>query len=141
MKSFRNIFALAAGALFSLGLGLGGMTDPNKVLGFLDILGNWDPSLVFVMGGAIAVFAPVFRWLSPRKASLFGDVLQLPTRSVVDARLLIGAAMFGAGWGLAGYCPGPALVGTMTLGRDVLVLTASMLIGMAVFSIVETRRS
>lgn len=127
----QSIVAALVGVVFALGLALGGMTDPAKVIGFLDVFGAWDPSLAFVMGGAIAVYAPVLRWARRRPAPLLDERFHLPTRSDIDARLLIGAAMFGVGWGLAGYCPGPALVGSMALGSDAVVFAGSMLLGMA----------
>lgn len=140
MSTARGLAAFSAGLLFALGLGLGGMLDPGKVVAFLDVGGDWDPSLAFVMGGAIAVFAPAYRWVARAETSLLGDLLRLPTRVAVDARLLLGAAMFGAGWGLVGYCPGPALVGTMRLGSDVVIVAVSMLIGMAAFSVLPSRK-
>ncbi|MEM6294024.1 MAG: YeeE/YedE family protein [Myxococcota bacterium] len=139
MNLRRDPLAFAAGLLFAAGLVLGGMTNPAKVLGFLDVTGAWDPSLAFVMGGAIAVFAPGYWLMARRSGSLLGDPLNLPTRSTIDARLLVGAALFGVGWGLAGYCPGPALVSTMSLGRDALIVATAMLVGMAGFSLVEAR--
>ena len=106
-----NVFtAFAAGVVFGIGLILSGMTDPAKVIGFLDIAGNWDPSLAFVMAGAIAVGVFAFAFARKRSASLFGDAMRLPTRRDVDLRLVLGSVIFGIGWGLAGFCPGPALV-------------------------------
>jgi len=107
------VFAALSGLLFGLGLAVSGMADPDKVLAFLDPLGAWDPSLALVMGGALAVALPGFAWVRRRGHALCG-VLQLPTNTRVDRDLLLGAAIFGIGWGLAGYCPGPALAG---LGR------------------------
>ena len=139
MNLRRDPLAFVAGLLFAAGLVLGGMTNPAKVLGFLDVAGAWDPSLAFVMGGAIAVFAPSYWRMARRSGSLLGDPMHLPTHSTIDARLLVGAALFGVGWGLAGYCPGPALVSTMSLGRDALIVATAMLVGMAGFSLVEAR--
>lgn len=122
--------AVLVGVVFALGLALAGMTDPAKVIGFLDLMGAWDPSLAFVMAGAIAVYAPIQRWVRRRPAPLLDDRFHLPTRRDIDVRLVVGASMFGVGWGLAGYCPGPALVGSMTLGTDAMIFTGSMLLGM-----------
>jgi uncharacterized protein len=103
-----QLTAFVAGLLFAVGLGVGGMTQPAKVLGFLDA-GNWDPSLAFVMLGAIAFHATAMRGILRRRAPLFAVRFALPTRQDVDVRLVAGAALFGAGWGLVGYCPGPAV--------------------------------
>lgn len=130
----RFLVAAVVGVVFALGLAIGGMTNPAKVIGFLDVFGDWDPSLAFVMGGAIAVYAPFLRWVRRRSAPLLDDRFHLPTRRDIDARLLLGAAMFGVGWGLAGYCPGPGLVGAMALGTDAVIFTGSMLSGMAALS-------
>ena len=104
-----QLTAFVAGLLFAAGLGVGGMTQPAKVFGFLDIAGSWDPSLAFVMLGAIAVHATAVRRILRRRAPLFVVRFTLPTRRDIDARLVVGAALFGAGWGLVGYCPGPAV--------------------------------
>ncbi|MGE6106387.1 DUF6691 family protein [Aeromonas sobria] len=107
--------ALLSGLLFGVGLGISGMVDPARVLGFLDVAGNWDPSLAFVMGGALLVFAPGYALLiKPRSQSLCGDPLPAPPAPRIDRRLVGGAALFGVGWGLLGICPGPglALLGT-----------------------------
>jgi uncharacterized membrane protein YedE/YeeE len=118
------------GLTFGLGLIVSGMVDPSKVIGFLDVAGRWDPSLAFVMGGAIAVAAPVFALVERRGKSLRGAPLSLASRRTIDARLVIGSALFGAGWGLAGLCPGPAIValGHGQLGAAVFV--AAMVAGM-----------
>ncbi len=134
-----HCFALLAGLVFGLGLILSGMTDPAKVLGFLDVAGAWDPSLALVMGGAIAVAAPLFAWLRRRSQSLLDAPLQWPTRTVVDRRLVLGSLAFGAGWGLAGFCPGPALVSAASGHREAWLFVAAMVAGMAVFSWIEQR--
>lgn len=121
-----NIIAIISGLLFALGLGIGGMTQPDKVLNFLDPFGDWDPSLAFVMGGAIAIYMPVF-WLARGRLT---PRLHLPTRKDLDLRLIVGAAMFGVGWGLVGYCPGPALVSLTTLTWPALLFGAAMFAGM-----------
>jgi uncharacterized membrane protein YedE/YeeE len=128
-----NLFALLAGLLFGLGLILSGMTDPAKVTAFLDVAGAWDPSLAFVMGGALLVALPAFHVARRRGATLRGEPLQLPTARRLDRPLIVGSILFGAGWGLAGYCPGPALASlSMTDGAPWLFV-AAMLAGMALY--------
>ena len=124
--------AFLSGLLFALGLGVGGMTKPAKVLAFLDVAGNWDPSLALVMAGAIAVYAPASRWALRRSAPLCAARFQVPTRRDLDAPLIVGAALFGAGWGLAGYCPGPALVSLASGASGVVLFVAAMLAGMGI---------
>ncbi len=122
--------ALGAGVIFGVGLIVGGMTQPAKVIGFLDVTGAWDPSLAFVMGGAIAVFMPLLRLMTRRrKAPVLGASFAMPTRSDLDGRLLLGAALFGIGWGTAGYCPGPAITSLGTLAPSSLLFFASMFAG------------
>ena len=125
----RAVVAFLAGVLFAVGLGVGGMTLPTKVVGFLDFFGDWDYSLMFVMGGAIAVYLPVWYVMKCRKSLLAGN-LPCGARKDVDAKLFIGASIFGIGWGLAGVCPGPGIV---LLGRPTVstaVFVAAMLGGM-----------
>lgn len=119
-----------AGLVFGWGLMLSGMGNPAKVQNFLDVLGNWDPSLGLVMGGAIAVGLVAFTWAKKRKTSLLGEPMQLPTASVIDGQLLTGAALFGIGWGLAGFCPGPAVMNLATGHAEVWLFVAAMLLGM-----------
>lgn len=126
----KGAVAFAAGLLFALGLGIGGMTQPAKVIGFLDVAGDWDPSLAFVMGGALLVYAVVARLALARPAPLLESKFFVPTRRDIDRPLVIGAVLFGAGWGLAGYCPGPALVSLGSGRASVLVFVAAMLLGM-----------
>lgn len=127
----ERVTAIVSGALFAVGLALSGMTDPGKVLGFLDVAGRWDPSLAFVMAGAVGVHFIWLRWLARRSA---GARMSAPS-TVVDARLLAGAGIFGVGWGLAGYCPGPALV-ALAYGRaESAVFVVAMLAGVVLFSI------
>jgi uncharacterized membrane protein YedE/YeeE len=131
------LMALLAGLLFGIGLIVSGMTDPAKVVGFLDLAGNWDPSLGFVMGGAILVGAFAFGIARKRKQSLLGAPMRLPTATVIDRRLVLGSLAFGAGWGLGGYCPGPALA-SLASGEDkAMLFTLAMLAGMALFEVVE----
>lgn len=130
-----------SGALFAFGLSLSGMTRPSKVLGFLDVSGAWDPSLGFVMAGAILVYAPFFHWIKRRKTPLLEPVFHSPQTNKIDGRLLIGAALFGAGWGTAGFCPGPAVAAAATLTSPALIFCGSMLLGMQVFQIWTTRKA
>jgi len=129
--------ALLAGLLFGLGLILSGMANPAKVLGFLDITGRWDPSLLLVMAGAIAVGLPVFTFARKKTASLIGEPLRLPTARNIDRRLVLGSVIFGIGWGLAGYCPGPALA-SLFLGFKPLVFVAAMIGGMVVYEVLTS---
>jgi uncharacterized membrane protein YedE/YeeE len=133
--------ALAVGLLFGAGLIVSGMTDPSKVIGFLDLAGRWDPSLAFVMGGAILVGLAAFRFAAGRDKSLLGDAMRLPTATRIDRRLVLGGLAFGAGWGLAGYCPGPALASLATGGSKPLIFAAAMIAGMVIFELVERLRS
>jgi len=134
------VIALLVGLVFGLGLIVSGMTEPARVLGFLDLAGRWNPSLAFVMGGAIAVAMPAFVVAARRQRTLTGAQLQLPTATRIDRRLVLGALAFGAGWGLAGLCPGPALALIATGNGKVLVFVASMLVGMGIFEVVERWR-
>ncbi|MCM2252781.1 MAG: hypothetical protein NDJ19_10530 [Ramlibacter sp.] len=121
-----------AGLLFGVGLLLSGMTDPGKVIGFLDLAGAWDPSLAFVMAGAIGVGFFAFRAAHGRRRSLLGAPMQLPGTKAIDWRLLAGSAVFGVGWGLSGFCPGPAVVAAGAGYWQALLYTLAMLAGMAV---------
>ena len=124
----RVIAPLACGLLFGFGLVLSGMTDPRRVIGFLDFAGHWDPTLMFVMGGAILAHAPVV-WLLRRRGRTLAGELRLPAERPIDGRLVLGAALFGLGWGLAGYCPGPALVALISMRAAPLLFVAGMLAG------------
>ncbi len=128
----RILAALAAGLLFGLGLALGGMTDPAVVLGFLDIAGTWNPSLAFVMGAGVVITFFGYRLTIARGRPLLAPNFQLPTRKDIDPALVGGAAIFGVGWGLAGYCPGAAISSAVSGSLDVLALLAAMLAGMAI---------
>lgn len=129
--------ALVAGLIFGIGLIISGMTDPSKVIGFLDLAGQWNPSLGFVMAGAILVGVIAFQFASKRDKSLLGDVMRLPTATQIDRRLVLGGLAFGAGWGLAGYCPGPALASLVSGGAKPLIFVAAMVTGMAIFEVME----
>ena len=131
--------ALAVGLVFGVGLIVSGMIDPSKVLGFLDLAGEWDPSLAFVMGGAVIVGSLAFGLAARRPRTLLGDVLRLTQATAIDRRLVLGGALFGVGWGLAGYCPGPALASLLLGGVKPLVFVLSLLAGMAIFEILEYR--
>lgn len=126
----QAMVAFGSGLLFALGLGLAGMTNPAKVLAFLDVLGDWDPSLAFVMVGAIAIYAPVYRVLSDREAPKFSERFHWPTAKDVDARLVVGSIAFGIGWGLVGLCPGPALVAVTGGHPGVVTFAVAMVVGM-----------
>jgi len=131
--------SLLAGLVFGLGLILSGMSDPAKVLGFLDLAGPWDPSLALVMVGAIAVGLVAFAIARRRGTTLLGLSLKLPTARHIDRRLVGGGLLFGAGWGLAGFCPGPALVAFGMGELKAVVFVAAMLVGMGVFELFERR--
>ena len=133
--------ALLSGLVFGLGLIVSGMANPVKVLGFLDLAGEWDPSLALVMGGAIAVGFFAFLIAKNRKLSFIGAEIKLPTALAIDSRLLAGSALFGAGWGVAGFCPGPGLVALGMGEPKGLVFVAAMLVGMVIFSWLEKRKS
>jgi uncharacterized membrane protein YedE/YeeE len=135
------VVALLAGLLFGIGLIISGMSDPSKVLGFLDLAGHWDPSLAFVMGGAVLVGLVAFPFTAKMPTSLLGDALHIPTATHIDRRLVLGGLTFGAGWGLAGYCPGPALASLALGGIKPLLFAIAMLAGMGVFELLEKFRS
>ncbi len=130
--------ALLAGLIFGIGLIISGMADPAKVMGFLDLRGSWDPSLAFVMGGAICVGLVAFSAAARRSKTLLGDALRLPQTKHIDRRLVLGGLAFGVGWGLAGYCPGPA-VATLVMGNSkTIIFVTAMVLGMAIFELLET---
>ena len=135
------LMALITGLVFGIGLIVSGMTNPAKVLGFLDLAGRWDPSLALVMAGAILAALPAFRVAARRRQSLLGEPMQLPTATRIDRRLVLGSLAFGAGWGLAGFCPGPALASLATGAVQPLIFCAAMLAGMGIFELIERRRS
>jgi uncharacterized membrane protein YedE/YeeE len=136
-RAFDVATALLSGILFGVGLAVSGMTRPEKVLGFLDVGGAWDASLAFVMAGAIAVHFFAYRLIRGRSAPLFAEKFGIPTRRDIDVKLLAGAALFGVGWGLGGYCPGPGLVSLAAGGKGALVFVASMLLGMSITARLE----
>ena len=136
MRRFSEFFV---GLLFGLGLIASGMTDPGKVIGFLDITGLWDPSLAFVMGGAVLVGFFAFRFAKMRGASLFGRVIVLSDSQSIDGRLVIGSLIFGVGWGLSGFCPGPAIVSVGAGEWKAVLFVIAMGAGMAAFTWVNSR--
>ena len=137
IRVLSGAVSLAAGALFGAGLVVGGMTDPLRVIGFLDVGGAWDPSLLFVMLGAIAVHFAAYRWLGGRPAPILAEKFMLPTKRSVDVRLLTGAAIFGIGWAIAGYCPGPAVVSLASGQPGAFVFIGALLLGTWVGSRLE----
>lgn len=135
------ITSLVSGLLFGAGLVVGGMTNPHKVIGFLDVGGAWDPSLALVMLGAIAVHFFAYRWVRGSAAPLFADEFAIPKVRHIDARLVGGSALFGAGWGLGGYCPGPGIVALGTGRGDVLTFVAAMALGWFIAAGFDARRA
>lgn len=135
------LIAAVSGLLFGLGLILSGMANPAKVLGFLDLAGPWDPSLALVIAGAIAVGLVAFSLARRRSLSWLGEPMRLPAAGDIDRRLVLGGLAFGIGWGLAGFCPGPALVATAMGQGKAIVFTIAMVAGMLVFEALEKRRA
>ena len=133
------VMALFAGLVFGLGLIVSGMTDPSKVIGFLDLGGKWDPSLAFVMAGAIGVSLLPFAYAKRRQRAVLGAPMSLPTVDTIDLRLVFGSFSFGAGWGLAGFCPGPALVALGTGEAKAIVFVIAMVAGMGLFEVIDGR--
>ena len=129
----RLLVALFSGVLFGLGLVVSGMVNPVKVLGFLDVAGDWDPTLAFFMGGALLVAVPAFRVILKRPRPVLAEEFDLPAKKDLDARLLAGSALFGVGWGLAGFCPGPAVTALASGLAPAFVFVAAMVAGMALY--------
>lgn len=141
---YEKSLAFVSGVLFAGGLALAGMTQPSKVIGFFDFsdgLVSWDPSLAFVMLGGILVFAPVFRLFSKRERPWLASSFRLPTRTDIDRPLVMGAALFGLGWGIAGYCPGPALASAGSGSTSALIVVASMFAGMKLYQLFSARNA
>ncbi len=131
--------ALAVGFVFALGLGISGMTQPQKVVGFLDLFGNWDPSLIFVMVGAILVHFVTYKLIRRRTSPLFSVQWHVPTKRDITPALVVGALLFGVGWGLGGFCPGPAMTSLASLEGKPVVFVISMLAGMYLFRLVDSK--
>ncbi|MFT3925815.1 MAG: YeeE/YedE family protein [Myxococcales bacterium] len=127
--------AFFSGLVFAVGLVLSGMTEPARILDFLDFAGHWDPSLAFVILGAVGVFAPLYKLTNRNDRPKFAATFQLPTRRNIDGRLLLGAGLFGVGWGLSGLCPGPAVVSAGSLAVPSIVFVVAMLGGMQIFRV------
>jgi uncharacterized membrane protein YedE/YeeE len=136
----RKFTALLAGLIFGLGLYLSGMTDPAKVLGFLDLAGDWDPSLALVMLGGLLVSSVFFFFARRRDSSLLGAPMQMPTQRHIDRRLVLGSLVFGMGWAIAGLCPGPALALLLTGRWQAALFTLAMVVGMLLFQALESRK-
>jgi len=137
---FSNASEYLIGVLFGLGLVISGMTNPAKILAFLDLSGAWDPSLIFVMGGAVLVGLIAFYLAKNRTQSFLGGAMHIPTRRDIDRPLIIGSALFGVGWGLAGFCPGPALVSLGSGELKALVFVVAMLGGMLLFDFLGQKK-
>ena len=133
----RFVAAFIGGLIFALGLGVSGMTNANKVIGFLNLAGKWDPSLAFVMLGAIGVHLLFYRVIVRRTSPLFSEDFHIPSRRDMTPKLIIGAALFGAGWGTGGFCPGPGLVSVTGFGLDAFVFVSFMLVGMIFQKVVQ----
>jgi uncharacterized membrane protein YedE/YeeE len=132
-RSLALLSQFAIGVIFGLGLIISGMTNPQKILQFLDLAGSWDPSLIFVMLGGILVSLAAFYLARKRTEAWFGGLVQLPKSSPIDRHLVIGSLLFGTGWGIAGFCPGPAIVALGSGHAKALVFTCMMLIGMLIY--------
>ena len=130
----QNLIALLCGIIFGVGLSLAQMINPNKVLNFLDITGNWDPSLIFVMLGALIVAFISFKWILKRPAPLLAEGFHISKNTSVDKSLLLGAAIFGIGWGMSGYCPGPAVTGLGLLSLESVILVVAIYLGFFVYN-------
>ena len=134
-KHLQMAASFSVGLIFSLGLVLSGMVRPEKVIGFLDVVKDWDATLIFVMLGAIPVHFIAYRLIKNRQSPLFDVKFHLPTSRVIDKKLVLGAVLFGTGWGLGGFCPGPALTALVTLRLEVLVFVAMMFVGMGLYKL------
>lgn len=139
----NNISALIVGFIFAIGLGISGMTQPQKVIGFLDLFGSanssWDPSLIFVMIGAIAVHFVTYKIVRKRKTPFFSSSWHVPTKNEITPALVVGSILFGMGWGLAGYCPGPAITSLASFEIKPVIFVISMILGMYIFKILDLK--
>jgi len=139
--NMQRISEFVVGLIFGVGLVLSGMTDPGKVIGFLDVSGDWDPSLALVMGGAIAVGMFAFAWAKKRRQPVLGEAFDWPASEQIDRRVVIGSLVFGIGWGLAGFCPGPAVVSLAAGHEKALYFVGAMIFGMIAFELIQRRLS
>jgi len=130
--------AFISGLLFAGGLVIGGMTQPAKIVNFLDFAGNWDPSLAFVMGGALLVYAVTFRWVQGRSKPVFEGEFHIPTRNDIDWQLIVGGILFGIGWGVSGFCPGPAITAAASFSQAALAVTGGIIGGMVLYRVFDT---
>jgi uncharacterized membrane protein YedE/YeeE len=135
----KIVISYVLGVLFSIGLTVSGMVNPNKVIGFLDLFRSWDPDLIFVMGGAVVVNLIFFRLVLKRKNPLLGGEFSLPTSSQVDWRIIVGSTLFGIGWGLGGICPGPGIANLFTGNIQIISFVISMFAGMLVFKLIDKK--
>jgi len=136
----KILSALLAGSIFGVGLSLSGMVDPNKIINFLDITGHWDPSLLFVLGGAVMVTVISYRFVFAQGRPVFDDDFQLPKAFKIDAKLLLGSSLFGIGWGLIGYCPGPAVASLGFGFEEPLIVVISLLAGMLLHKVLQVKQ-
>jgi uncharacterized membrane protein YedE/YeeE len=135
----NGLAALVVGFVFAIGLGISGMTQPQKVVGFLDLFGNWDPSLIFVMVGGIIVHFLTYKLIRKRKSPLLSTAWHVPTKKEITPALVIGSVLFGIGWGLGGFCPGPAVTSLASFESKPLIFVLSMLVGMFLFRLVDKK--
>ncbi len=135
----QGLAAFVVGFIFAIGLGVSGMTQPSKVVGFLDLFGNWDPSLIFVMVGAIALHSVTYKLIRKRKSPLLAVDWQVPSKKNLSPALIIGAILFGIGWGLAGYCPGPAVTSMASFQLQPWLFVGAMLLGMLLFKQIDRK--
>lgn len=135
----KIIVSFLLGALFSAGLSISGMVNPDKVIGYLDFFGKWDPSLIFVMGGGVTLNLILFKFILKRKNPLIDEEFSVPTNSKIDKRLILGSALFGIGWGIGGVCPGPGLSNLFLLSSQVIAFLVSMVVGMLMFKFVNEK--
>lgn len=133
-----GFFSFLSGFIFGMGLLISGMANPSKVIGFLDVAGNWDPSLAFVMIGAISISMLSFRYVKRTSSTIWGEIVQLPTAKKIDKKLIFGSLLFGIGWGLVGFCPGPAIVAIGTGNLKAIIFTISMIVAMLIYEWLQT---
>jgi uncharacterized membrane protein YedE/YeeE len=136
MDNKQNIVALISGLLFGLGLAVSQMVDRERVIGFLDVMGKWDITLMFVLGGAVGVTVITFRFILPLKHPIFDKKFYLPTRNDIDAKLILGAVIFGIGWGISGFCPGPAVTSLVQLSFNPIIFILAFIVGSFSFQLI-----